>query len=76
MLRYTLVALLLASSDAFQFMSNWKITPPADIEKEAATKAKFGDKSKFYGCVFRIFHLVHSTIARSPNKLYPITRQN
>jgi NADP-dependent 3-hydroxy acid dehydrogenase YdfG len=27
-------------------MSKWKITPPADIEREAATKAKFGDKSK------------------------------
>lgn len=39
-----MVALLLTSSSAFQFMSNFKITPPQDAEKEAQVKAKFGDK--------------------------------
>ena len=46
MLRSFFLLFLLASANAFQFMSKWKITPPADIEREAATKAKFGDKSK------------------------------
>mmetsp|Transcript_12996 Transcript_12996/g.18934 ORF Transcript_12996/g.18934 Transcript_12996/m.18934 type:complete len:561 (-) Transcript_12996:484-2166(-) len=44
MLRSTVVALLLASSNAFQFMSNFKIAPPEDMEREAKVKAKFGDK--------------------------------
>jgi len=44
MIRTTVVALLLASTNAFQFMSNFKITPPADVEREAQTKAKFGKK--------------------------------
>jgi hypothetical protein len=46
MLRSTLVVVLLASSNAFQFMAKFKITPPADMEREAATKARFGDKSE------------------------------
>ena len=46
MIRTTVVALLLASTNAFQFMSNFKITPPADVEREAQTKAKFGNKSE------------------------------
>jgi len=29
-------------------MSNWKITPPADLELQEKTKEKFGDKSKYY----------------------------
>lgn len=41
-----LFAILLTSANAFQFMSNWKVTPPKDLEREAATKVKFGDKSK------------------------------
>lgn len=44
MFRSTLLVILLVNADAFQFMANWKIKPPADIEKEAAMKAKFGDK--------------------------------
>lgn len=39
-----LVSILLTSSYAFQFMSNWKITPPADLELQEKTKEKFGDK--------------------------------
>jgi len=46
-LRSTVVVILLASTNAFQFMANFKIKPPADLEREAAVKAKFGDKSKF-----------------------------
>ncbi len=50
MVKSTILVLLLAtsSSNAFQFMSNWKITPPQDLEKEAQVKAKFGDKSKLH----------------------------
>lgn len=44
MFRSFFTLFLLASANGFQFMSKWKITPPADIEREAATKAKFGDK--------------------------------
>jgi len=36
--------MLVSSSQAFQFMSNWKITPPGDAEKQQKIKEKFGDK--------------------------------
>ncbi len=42
----TFVLMLVSSSHAFQFMSNWKITPPGDAEKQQKIKDKFGDKSK------------------------------
>lgn len=43
-LKTALVIVLVSSSNAFQFMSNWKITPPADQEMQNKVKAKFGDK--------------------------------
>jgi hypothetical protein len=46
MLRSLLLAILLTSTNGFQFMSNFKVKPPADLEREAQVKARFGDKSK------------------------------
>jgi protochlorophyllide reductase len=43
-LKTALVIVLVSSSNAFQFMSNWKVTPPADLEMQNKVKAKFGDK--------------------------------
>ena len=44
--RLIVVTALLSGSDAFQFMSNWKITPPANVEMQEKVKEKFGDKSE------------------------------
>jgi hypothetical protein len=41
-----IILLLLPGAQAFQFMANWKIGPPADLELQEKTKAKFGDKSE------------------------------
>lgn len=47
MLSHRLVLLMLiSSSNAFQFMSNWKVAKPADLEAQEKVKEKFGDKSK------------------------------
>jgi hypothetical protein len=46
MLRSFLLVILLTSTNGFQFLANFKVAPPADIEKEAKMKARFGDKSK------------------------------
>lgn len=35
---------LLSGSNAFQFMSNFKVTPPKDLVMEEKVKEKFGDK--------------------------------
>lgn len=43
-LRSTVVAVLLSGAHAFQFMSNWKIAPPADAELQLKVKERFGDK--------------------------------
>lgn len=45
-LQLTIAVILLSSVNAFQFMSNWKVTPTKDLELQERTKEKFGDKSK------------------------------
>lgn len=39
-----ILTLLVPDSIGFQFMSNWKISPPADLAIEEKVKEKFGDK--------------------------------
>lgn len=51
MLRNTLLVLLLTLpgfTHGFQFLSKFKITPPADLAMEEKVKEKFGDKSKLF----------------------------
>lgn len=53
MLRQTLLIILLVfpvTIHGFQFMSKFKITPPADLAMEEKVKEKFGDKSKSIYC--------------------------
>lgn len=43
-LKSIVVVTILSSAHAFQFMSNWKITPTKDLELQEKTKEKFGEK--------------------------------
>lgn len=45
-IRFVSILLLFWSSNAFQFMSKWKVAKPADLEAQERVKEKFGDKSK------------------------------
>jgi len=50
-----LLALVVASADAFKFMSNWqppKILTDEQKVKMADMEERFGDKSKFYARYF------------------------
>jgi hypothetical protein len=40
----SLASSIVDSSDGFEFMKRFKITPPVDIAKQEEAKKKFGDK--------------------------------